>query len=62
MVIEPQAATTTNTRKDNKDTQQPFITEHPYAILKSGKIQNLPWITSVVESEGLYPAAGNVIV
>lgn len=36
---------------------QPFLTEHPYQMLKSGRIQHLPWISSVVEAEGLYPAA-----
>lgn len=34
-----------------------FLTEHPYNLLVDGKIADLPWITSVTESEGIYPAA-----
>lgn len=34
-----------------------FITEHPVNILKDGNIQNIPWIASFTEAEGLYPGA-----
>ncbi|GLV38038.1 Esterase 6 [Carabus blaptoides fortunei] len=34
-----------------------YLTQHPYELLRSGDIQDLPWITSTVQSEGLYPGA-----
>ncbi|CAO1367208.1 unnamed protein product [Diamesa serratosioi] len=34
-----------------------FLTDHPRNILKNKKTKNLPWIASVVQDEGLYPAA-----
>lgn len=36
-----------------------FITEHPFKLLSLGLISPLPWIGSVVSSDGLYPAASN---
>lgn len=35
-----------------------FLTDHPYKLLKEGKVQDVPWLTSVTSDEGLYPAAG----
>ncbi|XP_049780690.1 esterase FE4-like [Schistocerca cancellata] len=34
-----------------------FITEDPLQALIGGKLRNLPWLTGVTTSEGLYPAA-----
>lgn len=36
-----------------------FLEDYPYNLLKNGKVQDLPWITSVTSEEGLYPASGN---
>jgi bile salt-stimulated lipase len=35
----------------------PVLPDHPYNLLKAGKVADLPWITSYTSSEGLYPAA-----
>ncbi|KAB0793257.1 hypothetical protein PPYR_12877 [Photinus pyralis] len=35
----------------------PFLPEHPYALLRRNAIQDLPWLTSTVSHEGLYPVA-----
>ncbi|KAK4880938.1 hypothetical protein RN001_004257 [Aquatica leii] len=40
-----------------KHGKQRFMPEHPLELLKKGKIQNLPWLTSTVKHEGLYPVA-----
>ncbi|KAB0793679.1 hypothetical protein PPYR_13299 [Photinus pyralis] len=37
--------------------RRPFLPDHPYELLRSGKVQDLPWITSLVKHEGLYPVA-----
>lgn len=41
-----------------KDAKDAFIDRPPIEILKSGNMQNLPWITGVVSEEGLTPVAG----
>ncbi|KAF5270980.1 hypothetical protein FQA39_LY08283 [Lamprigera yunnana] len=40
-----------------KHGTQPFLPEHPYKLFENGKVQNLPWLTSTVKHEGLYPLA-----
>ncbi|KAJ8963016.1 hypothetical protein NQ317_005499 [Molorchus minor] len=35
----------------------PLLTDHPYQLLKNKKVKDLPWITSYVSAEGLYPAS-----
>ncbi|XP_031331977.1 venom carboxylesterase-6-like [Photinus pyralis] len=40
-----------------KTGANPFLTDHPYVLLSQGKVQDLPWITSVTCDEGLYPGA-----
>lgn len=35
----------------------PFIDQSPIEIVHSGNVQDIPWITSVVSEEGLYPVA-----
>ncbi|KAK5638641.1 hypothetical protein RI129_012936 [Pyrocoelia pectoralis] len=40
-----------------KGGSNPFLNEHPYALLSQGKVQDIPWITSVTSDEGLYPAS-----
>ncbi|KAK4880937.1 hypothetical protein RN001_004256 [Aquatica leii] len=35
----------------------PFLPKHLHVLLKSNKVQDLPWIFSNVDCEGLYPAA-----
>lgn len=39
------------------DSLTPFIDKSPIEIIASGEVADLPWITSVVTEEGLYPAA-----
>ncbi|KAF2896323.1 hypothetical protein ILUMI_09830, partial [Ignelater luminosus] len=41
----------------DKWSSEPFLPEHPYILLRNGKVQDLPYIFSNVEAEGLYPAA-----
>ncbi|XP_011259279.2 venom carboxylesterase-6 [Camponotus floridanus] len=41
--------------KANNDT--PFIDKTPIEIVNNGEVQDLPWVTSVVSEEGLYPVA-----
>ncbi|KAF5272311.1 hypothetical protein FQR65_LT04969 [Abscondita terminalis] len=41
----------------DKWSSKPFLNEHPYALLQKGKIMDIPWIFSNVESEGLYPGS-----
>ncbi|CAH2002355.1 unnamed protein product [Acanthoscelides obtectus] len=36
-----------------KSGKKPFLADHPYKLLKKGKVQDLPWITSVVADDGL---------
>ncbi|KAK2580523.1 hypothetical protein KPH14_006257 [Odynerus spinipes] len=35
----------------------PFISQSPIEIIHSGNVQDVPWITSIVSEEGLYPVA-----
>ncbi|GAB1859691.1 Carboxylic ester hydrolase [Camponotus japonicus] len=35
----------------------PFIDKTPVEIVNNGDVQDLPWVTSVVSQEGLYPVA-----
>lgn len=41
----------------DKWSPNPFLKEHPYMLLMKREVRDLPWIFSIVESEGLYPAA-----
>lgn len=41
----------------DKWSPNPVLPEHPYLLLKSKKVQDLPWLASNVQAEGLYPAA-----
>ena len=34
---------------------QPFLNKNPYYLLLKGKVQDLPWLTSTVSHEGLFP-------
>nr|AWW17128.1 carboxylesterase E13 [Subpsaltria yangi]AWW17130.1 carboxylesterase E15 [Subpsaltria yangi] len=38
----------------------PFLSQHPYEILSTGNIQDLPWLASVTAQEGLYPVSNFV--
>lgn len=42
----------------DKWSDNPLFPEHPYLLLQKGEIQDLPWIASHAEGEGLYPTAG----
>nr|UUB32781.1 carboxylesterase COEE1 [Dendroctonus rhizophagus] len=42
---------------DGKWASNPVLPEHPYMLLKKGKLLDLPWIVSYTHDEGLYPAA-----
>lgn len=35
-----------------------FLSEKPIDVIRKGKVQNVPWLISVTEDEGLYPVAG----
>lgn len=35
----------------------PFITEYPLSYIKSGKLQNKPWLITETKDEGMYPVA-----
>lgn len=37
-----------------KNTES-FLAEHPYKILRDGKVYDVPWIDSNVKSEGIFP-------
>lgn len=37
--------------------KKPFITKNPYYLLATGQVQDLPWMTSTVTHEGLFPIA-----
>lgn len=43
----------------DKWSKNPVLPEHPYVLLRNGKVQDLPWIQSHAEREGLYPTAGS---
>lgn len=36
-------------------TGNPFLPDHPYKLLKEGKVYDVPLITSNVQDEGLFP-------
>nr|CAI5819452.1 unnamed protein product [Callosobruchus analis] len=38
-------------------TTDPFIPDHPFALLEEKKVQDLPWMISYVSEEGLYPGS-----
>nr|AIY68319.1 putative beta-esterase [Leptinotarsa decemlineata] len=42
---------------DKNWANDPFLEDHPYILLKNGYVQDLPWITPYVSSEGLYPGS-----
>ncbi|KAL1399864.1 hypothetical protein pipiens_007889 [Culex pipiens pipiens] len=41
--------------KQSKNNPRPFLADHPYKLMKSGKYFHVPLILSVNEAEGLYP-------
>ncbi|VEN62744.1 unnamed protein product [Callosobruchus maculatus] len=41
----------------DKWSSDPVLPEHPYTLLKTGKVQDLPWMISFTSDEGLYPGA-----
>lgn len=38
--------------------ENPVLPDHPYVLLKDGKVLDLPWMVSFTKDEGLYPASG----
>ncbi|KAL3287467.1 hypothetical protein HHI36_001938 [Cryptolaemus montrouzieri] len=38
-----------------KGSDNPFIDDHPYKILKEGKVYDVPWINTNVQDEGIFP-------
>nr|ANK58173.1 carboxylesterase [Stegobium paniceum] len=44
-----------------KPSKTAFISKHPYELLSSGAVQDLPWLNSITSDEGLYPAADYVV-
>ncbi|XP_044746714.1 venom carboxylesterase-6-like [Coccinella septempunctata] len=38
-----------------KGGDSPFIADHPYKILKDGKVYDVPWINTNVADEGIFP-------
>jgi len=43
-----------------KAGKSPFLTQHPWDILKKGEVQPIPWLASVTSEEGLYPVSNFV--
>lgn len=41
----------------DKWSPNPVLPEHPYFLLKNKRVQDVPWLASNVQAEGLYPAA-----
>nr|WCC58196.1 carboxylesterase [Pharsalia antennata] len=39
-----------------KGGNNPFISQHPYKLLKDGKVYDVPWVASNTIHEGLFPA------
>uniref|UniRef100_A0A8D8SMT7 Carboxylic ester hydrolase n=1 Tax=Cacopsylla melanoneura TaxID=428564 RepID=A0A8D8SMT7_9HEMI len=37
--------------------KNPILTDYPSALIKQGKIADIPWLNSVTTAEGLYPGA-----
>ena len=42
---------------EHKQAPQPFMTEHPRDIIKSGNFSHIPWLASFVKEDGGYNAA-----
>ncbi|XP_046405772.1 venom carboxylesterase-6-like [Ischnura elegans] len=40
-----------------KGSNKPFLPDNPFNLLSNGQFLHAPWITTVTEHEGLYPAA-----
>lgn len=40
------------------NSKYPFLSEHPYELLKQGKVSNAPWIVSATAEEGLILTLG----
>ncbi|XP_055686848.1 venom carboxylesterase-6-like [Lutzomyia longipalpis] len=38
-----------------KKSPQPFLSDYPEAILRAGKVTDVPWIASLTDAEGNYP-------
>lgn len=43
-----------------KSDNAPFLDRTPAEIVTSGDVQDVPWITSVVSEEGIWPVAGKL--
>jgi bile salt-stimulated lipase len=39
-------------------SSDPVLPDHPYTLLKKGQVSDLPWIASLTNFEGMYPASG----
>ncbi|EDW15985.1 uncharacterized protein Dmoj_GI22473 [Drosophila mojavensis] len=42
---------------ESEDAPEPFITQHPIDIIKSGKFAQVPWLTTYTQEDGTYNAA-----
>lgn len=40
-----------------ESAQDAFLTKHPEELLEEGQVEQIPWVTTVTENEGLYPIA-----
>ncbi|XP_060536329.1 venom carboxylesterase-6-like isoform X2 [Cylas formicarius] len=38
-----------------KNSRDPFVDRNPHALMKEGKVYDVPWITSNTKDEGIYP-------
>ncbi|KAJ3644894.1 hypothetical protein Zmor_022594 [Zophobas morio] len=38
-------------------SSDPVLPDHPYNLIKSGKVNDIPWIVSQTDFEGLYPSS-----
>ncbi|XP_062541217.1 venom carboxylesterase-6-like [Armigeres subalbatus] len=43
--------------KQSKNNPRPFLADHPYKLMRTGKFYHVPLLLSVNEAEGLYPGA-----
>ncbi|XP_065087801.1 venom carboxylesterase-6-like [Ochlerotatus camptorhynchus] len=43
--------------KQSKNNPKPFLADHPYKLMQTGKFYRVPLLLSVNEAEGLYPGA-----
>ncbi|CAH1959948.1 unnamed protein product [Acanthoscelides obtectus] len=41
----------------DKWARDPVLPDHPYTLMKAGKVQDLPWMISFTADEGLFPGA-----